>query len=222
MAIWWFQNRNAVHRAATFYFYHMKFPILFVLSCVVMMSCRKDPSVSSGSSSIRYESENDIDIMTNFTPVVNTATVQVENANPWQDILGIVMAGASEMTIDGKPVAVSNLEITNVKASYMELYSGYDFDALEQYVDGGAVVMKYLDGSGNMVSKTIGTLGSFNASSKKVYFTSDGSDLTSFLKNNPDFISFDLELNGVPTGTIEVKYSIGFDYSYSYETTKVK
>ena len=209
-------------KSRVFYFRTMKFSTLFILCCMVLISCRKDPSTTSGTSSIRYESENYIDLRTNFAAFVNTTTVEVENANPWQDILGQVMTDASQSTIDGKPVSVSNLEITNVRASSIELYCGYDFDDLQQYLDGGSVLLKYLDASGSMVSMSLGTLGSFNASEKKAYFTSNSTDLTSFIKNKPDHLTFDLQLSGLPPSEIDVKYSISFDYNYSYEIAKTK
>jgi hypothetical protein len=83
-------------------------------------------------------------------------------------------------------------------------------------------LLQYLDNSANWVSSELGTLSQVNNSSAKVLFNTASGDLTTFMKNKPNRILFKFDFNGVPTSDLEVKYRVGFDYNYSYETAEQK
>jgi hypothetical protein len=192
------------------------FMLLFVFS-TVLWSCKKEPSKSSGSASLIYASEEYADATTNFVALLNTAELPVENASPYANMIGDVMVNALSSTMNGSGMAVSQVEITNVRVSALEIYSGYDFDVLTDYLTGAQLVLSHVEGSTNPVSVNLGSMINFNTGEKKVVFSPSSADLTDFLKGNPDDLHFDLQFNGVPGSSIDVKYKVVFDYQYAYE-----
>jgi hypothetical protein len=42
------------------------------------------------------------------------------------------------------------------------------------------------------------------------------------MENKPNRILFKFDFSGVPTTDLEVKYRVGFDYNYTYETAEQK
>jgi hypothetical protein len=192
---------------------------LLVLS---ISSCKKDPGISSGSNSLVYESDAFVSVMTNFSAFVNTAQLEVDNANPYNHIIGEIMSTGLESTINGNGVAISNVKVTNIKITSLELYCPYDLSDFSNYLTNCEVLLQYLDNSANWVSSELGTFSSINNSSSKVLFNTAGGDLTPFMENKPNRILFKFDFSGVPTTDLEVKYRVGFDYNYTYETAEQK
>lgn len=200
----------------------MKNSLFLFLIVLGFMSCKKDPSRVSGTNSLVYESEAYVDVMTNFEALINRSVLNVENADPYRHIMGNVIENAAKTQIDGNGVAISNIEISNIRATSLELYSGFDIGLLDEHLATADVSLSFLDASSTWVTMSLGTLSSINNGQSKVIFSPSGVDLTSFMKNNPDRLSFNLYFNDVPAGSIGVKYRVGFDYSYSYDEAEVK
>jgi hypothetical protein len=201
----------------------MKSQIFALLLLVISISsCKKDPGIASGSNSLVYESDAFVSVMTNFSSVVNTAHLEVDNANPYNHIIGEVMSTGLESTINENGVAISNVKITNIKITSLELYCPYDLSDFSNYLNTCEVQLQYLDNSANWVSSELGTYSSINNSNSKVLFNTANGDLTSFMENKPNRILFKFDFNGVPTSNLEVKYRVGFDYDYTYEITEQK
>lgn len=196
------------------------FALIFLALAII--SCKKDPGIASGSNSLVYESDAFVSVMTNFSSVVNTAQLEVENANPYNHIIGEVMSTGLQSTINGNGVAISNVQITNIKITSLELYCPYNLSDFSNYLNDCEVLLQYLDNSANWVSSELGTFSSINNSSSKVLFNTVNGDLTTFMKNKPTRIVFKFNFSGVPPSELEVKYSVGFNYNYSYETSEQK
>jgi hypothetical protein len=193
-----------------------------LLLVILISSCKKEPGISSGSNSLVYESDAFVSVMTNFSAVVNTANLEVDNANPYNHIIGEVMSTGLQSTINNNGVAISNVQITNIKITSLELYCPYDLSDFSNYLTDCEVLLQYLDNSANWVSSELGTLSQVNNSSAKVLFNTASGDLTTFMKNKPNRILFKFDFNGMPTSDLEVKYKVVFDYNYSYEVVEQK
>jgi hypothetical protein len=201
----------------------MKKPIFAILLFVITVSsCKKDPAISSGSNSLVYESDAFVSVMTNFSAVVNTAQLEVDNANPYNHIIGEIMSTGLQSTINGNSVAISNVQVSNIRITSLELYCPYDLSDFSNYLTDCEVLLQYLDNSANWVSSELGTFSSINNSNSTVLFNTANGDLTGFMKNKPTRILFKFDFNGMPMSELEVKYRVGFDYNYSYETTEQK
>ncbi len=196
------------------------FSLIFLATTIV--SCKKDPGIVSGSNSLIYESDAFVSVMTNFSTVVNTAQLEVDNANPYNHMIGEVMSTGLEATINGNGVAVSNVQITNIKITSLELYCPYDLSDFSNYLTNCEVSLQYLDNSANWVTSELGTFSSISNSNSKVLFNTASGDLTSFMKNKPNRIVFKFNFSGAPTSELEVKYKVGFDYNYTYESAEQK
>jgi hypothetical protein len=201
----------------------MKKQIFALLLLVISISsCKKEPGISSGSNSLVYESDAFVSVMTNFSAVVNTAQLEVDNANPYNHIIGEIMSTGLESTINGNGVAISNVKVTNIKITSLELYCPYDLSDFSNYLNDCEVLLQYLDNSANWVSSELGSFSSISNSNSKVLFNTANGDFTSFMKNKPTRIIFKFNFSGVPSSELEVKYRVGFDYNYSYETSEQK
>lgn len=200
----------------------MKLLLSVCFAALVIVSCRKEPSRASGTGSLVYESDSYVDVMTNFEAVVNRCSLIVENADPYRHIFGQVLENASKTKMDGNGTAISDIQITNIRITSLELYSGFDIDTFDDYLENAEVILQYLDPSANWVSISLGTLSGVNTGQYKVLFNPSSVDLTSFMKNNPDKLFFSLAFNGVPPSELNVKYRVGFDYSYAYDEKEVK
>lgn len=194
----------------------------FILLATSIVSCKKDPGISSGSNSLVYESDAFVSVMTNFSAVVNTAALEVDNVNPYNHMIGEVMSTGLEATINGNGVAISNVQITNIKITSLELYCPYNLSDFSNYLTSCEVLLQYLDNSANWVTSELGSFSSISNSNSKVLFNTASGDLTSFMRNKPNRIVFKFNFSGVPTSELEVKYRVGFDYNYTYETAEQK
>lgn len=199
-----------------------KLTFALLLLVITVSSCKKEPGISSGSNSLVYESDAFVSVMTNFSPVVNTSELEVDNANPYNHIIGEIMSTGLQSTINNNSVAISNVQISNIKITSLELYCPYDLSDFSSYLTDCEVLLQYLDNSANWVSSELGSFSSISNSSSKVLFNTASGDLTGFMKNKPTRILFKFNFNGMPISDLEVKYRVGFDYNYSYETTEQK
>jgi hypothetical protein len=201
----------------------MKKQIFALLLLVISISsCKKEPGIASGSNSLVYESDAFVSVMTNFSAVVNTADLEVDNANPYNHIIGEIMSTGLQSTINGNGVTIGNVQVTNIRITSLELYCPYDLSDFSNYLTDCEVLLQYLDNSANWVSSVLGSFSSISNSNSKVLFNTASGDLTTFMKNKPNRILFKFDFNGVPTSDLEVKYRVGFDYNYSYETAEQK
>jgi hypothetical protein len=196
------------------------FSLIFLATAIV--SCKKDPAIVSGNNSLIYESDAFVSVMTNFSSVVNTAQLEVDNVNPYNHMIGEVMSTGLEATINGNGVAVSNVQITDIKITSLELYCPYDLSDFSNYLTNCEVLLQYLDNSANWVTSELGTFSSISNSNSKILFNTASGDLTSFMKNKPNRIVFKFNFSGAPTSELEVKYKVGFDYNYTYESAEQK
>jgi hypothetical protein len=137
-------------------------------------------------------------------------------------MIGEVMSTGLEATINGNGVAVSNVQISNIKINSIELYSPYNLSDFSNYLTNCEVLLQYLDNSANWVTSELGTFSSISNSNSKVLFNTASGDLTSFMKNKPNRIVFKFNFSGAPTSELEVKYKVGFDYNYTYESAEQK
>jgi hypothetical protein len=132
------------------------------------------------------------------------------------------MSTGLQSTINGNGVSIGNVQVTNIRITSLELYCPYDLSDFSNYLNDCEVLLQYLDNSANWVSSELGSFSSISNSNSKVLFNTASGDLTTFMKNKPNRILFKFDFNGVPTSDLEVKYRVGFDYNYSYETAEQK
>jgi hypothetical protein len=197
----------------------------FAAICVVLSvySCKKDPSQVSGTNSLVFESEEEVDAVTNFSAFVNLSTLYIENAQPYQNILGHIANEAQGTQINGNGVEISNITISNIHLSAVELYSGYQINDFQTYLEECELFLQYYDfSSSSYVGSSIATLSSVSNSQSKVLFTITAGDLTEFFKLNPDRLYFKFKFNAPPPQDMEAKYRIVFDYSYTYGERELK
>ena len=201
-----------------------RFTILLfsVLIASVFTACKKDPAQVSGTNSVVFEADEFQDLMTNFSGLVNTAKLSVNDAKPYELMIGNVVSSAMKATINGNGTEISNIEITNIRVSTIELYSPWDINTLDTYLQDAELNLEYLNSSATIIKMELGEYSNVNLSSKNVEFTPTAADLTSFMANNPDRLRFDLQFNGQPLSSMEVKYRIVFDYAYSYDERERK
>lgn len=201
--------------------YILRISKLLLLSLIIF-SCGKNKSESKGSSTVVYEPKSYIDLMTNFEAVVNKSSVYINNANPYQTILGNVMLNANLSKINGNGVEISEVVISNIMVTTVELTEVQEMDTLVKYLTDSELKLRYISNTGAYVDRLIGNFKSYNKSTKKVIFEPVTEDLTSFMENKPDHLFFQFVLNGRPTISMKLKYFIGFNYNYSYKEREVK
>lgn len=196
---------------------------VIALMTIVLHACKKDPSIAVGSNSIVYESEENVDAVTNFSAFVNLSTLYVENASPYESILGNIATQAQESTINGNGVEISNINITNIRLTTVELYSAFQINDFNTYLQECDLYLQYYDVStSNYVGSSIATLSSVSLSQSKVLFSIISEDLTQFFKRKPDRLYFKFKFNAPPPQEMQVKYRIAFDYDYSYDERERK
>lgn len=194
--------------------------LLFALFLVFSYtSCSKE-SFSSGNSTIAYESGGNLDIMSNFAAFVNTSELFIENARPYEDIHGAVLRDAKQIKIDDESVFISDVTIDNVRLSFLELYSPAHSDSIKKYLSSAELVLSYQKLDLTYENLTIATFTSVNTSARTILFDLSSSDLTSFINNRPDRLSFKFQLNERPQSPLRVTYRLGFDYNYLYNVRR--
>jgi hypothetical protein len=196
------------------------FALIFLATAIV--SCKKEPGIVSGSNSLVYESDAFVSVKTNFSAISNTAELEVDNVNPYNHMIGDVMSTGLQATINDKGVAISNVQITDIKISSLELYCPYNLSDFSDYLTDCEVLLQYLNTSANWVTSELGTFSQVSNSSSKVLFNITNDDLTTFMKNKPNRIVFRFNFNGVPPSELEVKYKLSFDYNYTYESSELE
>ena len=195
---------------------------LFLISLAIS-SCKKEPGFSMGSNNIVYESQGSIDLLTNMTAFINTSTLYVDNASPYYQMLGQVIADAKEAKIDGNGTEISNIELSNVKISEIQLRCTNNLSELRNLLGNCTLELQYYDiPTNSYTGLTLGTFTEVNMQSAMVEFALSQNDLSTFMKNRPDRMFLKFNFNSLPTNSIEVKYKIFYSFEYSYDERELK
>ena len=187
-----------------------------------MAGCSKTPSTASGNNAVVYESDGYVDLMSNFEAFINKTTLYISDAKPYEAMIGTTIATAKKNTINGHGVAISNIVINNITASPIELTQVQNIDTLAKYLQNSNLVISYFSNAGVQQDLVIGTFQSINHFDNKVIYSPTGTDLTSFMENNPDKLFFTIQMNGRPSIPLKTKYYIGFNFNYSFDETELK
>lgn len=186
-------------------------------------ACSKDPSVASCTNSLVYESEEDVNLLTNFSAFVNTATFYIENAKPYEHIIGDIISSAKESRINGNGVEISNIEVKNIILQNVEITCTKNLSLLNNTLADCTLQLEYFDIQTNgPVTLNIATFNEVNMQSATIDLNIPLNDLTSFIENKPDNLMLKLQFNDSPTDAIEVSYRIAFSYEYSYDERERK
>lgn len=151
--------------------------------------------------------------------------IYVDNARPYEDIMGAIMADAWSAEINGNGVEMRGLEITDLKVSEirMDISGGTAADSMILYLQKAGLVLEYFDGQ--EVSISLGDMLMVDRPNQMVRFLPNEDDLTSWMKENrPDRMYFEYELRDIftPKGPLPVRYEILFSYEYTYEESEAK
>lgn len=192
-----------------------------VLAALLFTSCDKTPAYVQADGGIRYESDGEIDLRSNFSSGVNTGYIYIDNASLYEDLVGNVMASALSSTTDGEPNAVRDLQFSNLTVANIEIYSAWQGEALRDIVKSCVLVLErgYV-GSSDYKKTTLGTLSGY--ANGALTFTLNSSDLTEIAAEKPESMRFELEYNDFIADEINVTYDIVFDCQYKYENPQVK
>ena len=196
----------------------LRWILLTALSVLLIngLSSCESGGITSGDGGLRYESEGDVDIMTNFSAVVNTAKVYVDNARLWEDIVGAVMADALEGRTNGNPNKFSDIQINNLHLSYIRFRSSWDIDRIKNFLVDAELRLEYFEGN-QYTGIKLSDFVRVNTVDKEVTFDLDFRDITDFTRTNrPDKMYFYFEFNDNPGAALEITYELIFDWQYSY------
>lgn len=196
--------------------------IIAILSILTIASCATSPSETSGTNSVVYEPDGYVDVMSNFEAVVNKSNVYVNNARPYEEMIGAVMADAKNNRINGKGISISDITIRDVSVTTIALTNVQEIDTLGKYLQGGTLVLSYINSSSVKQELVLGALSNVDYYNRKIVFSVVGADITSFMENRPDNLTFALQLNGRPSIPLKVKYNVGFNFAYAYQEKENK
>ncbi len=190
---------------------------------IVVSSCGKPSSTASGNSLHRYQAEEYTDLTEDA--VLGKGRIYVDNARPYEDIMGAIMADAWSAEINGNGVEISGLEITQIKVNeiVMDISGGTAADSMILYLEKAGLVLEYFDGQ--EVSISLGEMLLVDRPNQIVRFLPNEDDLTSWMEENrPDRMYFTYELRDIftPDGPLPVRYEILFSYEYAYEESEAK
>lgn len=195
---------------------------ILAMCLLVISSCGKKTSTLSGSNSLIYESQYYSSVTNNLEALTYTTTIEVTNAKPQEQLYGAVYNMGQTATSNGNSVVISNVNISDVNVSDVYLSSVYSIDSLENYIESGKLKLRYIDSGGNKIDQELASYASIDRSAKKVLFTETTTDLTSFCKNNPSILLFEIKLKSKPTADINLKYHVALNYNYSYDEQESK
>lgn len=157
--------------------------------------------------------------------VLGKGRIYVDNARPYEDIMGAIMADAWSAEINGNGVEISGLEITQIKVNeiVMDISGGTAANSMILYLEKAGLVLEYFDGQ--EVSISLGEMLLVDRPNQIVRFLPNEDDLTSWMEENrPDRMYFTYELRDIftPDGPLPVRYEILFSYEYAYEESEAK
>lgn len=197
--------------------------LLLIIAVSLVSACKKTPSNSTGSNSIVYESQSNINLMSDYSEFVNKANLYVENATPYEQMMGSVMASASENLIDNNGTQISNIQFSNVRISDIHVTCKQNLNDLNTMLQSCDMIMQYFDyDAGNYVDVELATFYDVNMQSAEIDFNLAAIDLLPILEKRPDRLVFKFQFSDRPSQDIEFSYRIVFDYNYSYDENELK
>lgn len=190
---------------------------------LVMASCGKPSSTLSGENLYRYQAEEFTDLTEDA--VGGEGRIYVDNAHPYEDIMGAIMADAWSATIDGNGVEIHGLEISNIQVNEVvwDIGGGTAADSLIMYLEDARLILAYFDGQ--ELSISLGEMLLVDRPNQIVRFLPNEDVLTEWMaENRPDRMYFEYSLRDVfsPEAPLPVKYEVLFSYDYSYEEREAK
>jgi spore germination protein GerM len=191
---------------------------LFAFLLIIISSCKKPISYSEGRNTLLYESEGEINLMSNYSNFVNIATLYIENAKPYEQMVGDVITSAKEATINNNGVELSNIEITNINISDIQVTCVANLAGMNNLLESSVLDLQYFNfDTGNYTSNEIATFSDVNMQSAMVEYNLNATDLTPIMEKKPDRLMFKFNFSGEPNPDIKVTYRITFDYNYRYD-----
>ncbi|MEQ9187659.1 MAG: hypothetical protein RLP15_07975 [Cryomorphaceae bacterium] len=190
---------------------------------LAMASCGKPSSTLSGDGLYRYQAEEFTDLAEDG--VGGEGRIYVDNAHPYEDIMGAIMADAWNATIDGNGVEIHGLQISNIKVNEVvwEIGGGTAADSMIMYLEDARLVLEHFDGQETNIS--LGEMLLVDRPNQIVRFLPNEDDLTEWMaENRPDRMYFEYRLRDVftPEAPLPVKYEILLSYNYTYEEREAK
>ena len=170
---------------------------------------------------MRHESDETLDLITNFSAVVNSSKLFIDNASPYEHIVGDILTDVKQTTINGNGVEISNIEITDIYISDIELRSSWDIDDIDTYLIDSELILRYFNGGGYSEYK-LAKFRDVITGDKEITYTLDQNELSAFMHERPDEMFFTFQFNGRQKDALKVTYEIYFSYNYSYEEREVK
>lgn len=200
----------------------MKTNLMLLIVSLFMLSCNKDEPLSSGENGIRYEAKEYTDLAEDVT--VGIGRIYVENVSPYEDMVGSIMSSALDGTTNGNDERISDVSITDVAFSLIELriYSE-EADTLERYLKDIKLILGAESDPYGI--KEVASFSDIDRSNNIITFDANTEDLTSWIKEaRPSQMYFDYEFNylTVPKGPIHLKYEVIMDFNYAYESSEDK
>ncbi|MEX1190027.1 MAG: hypothetical protein WED33_12275 [Bacteroidia bacterium] len=189
----------------------------------ILSSCKKPVSSAEGRNTIVYESEGEINLMSNYSNFVNIATLYIDNAKPYEAMVGAVIANAKETTINNNGVEISEIIISDIILSDVQITCVANLSGLNNLLESSMIDLQYFDTNlGNYVSNEIATFSQVNMQSAQVEYTLNAVDLTPIMEKKPDKLMLKFNFSDEPTPDIKVSYRITFDYNYKYDERERK
>lgn len=187
----------------------MKTPIItLILLSTLLFSCKKDKfSTASGNSSLVYSSSYEYPF--EIGPVGFVDRLVFESIDPYKNIMGQIVSTANESTVNGKPVKLSEITVSNIRPSRAVVHIVTEGQFMKDHLANSKIVFRDM-----MDEKTIATFNS--CSTTKITYNLVNEDLTSFFKDisaGSFYIHFDFDSHAV-SSPIKVYYEIAFDYDY--------
>ena len=192
---------------------------LGAILALTLASCGKSSSTALGDDAVRYQAE-DYQELDNFA-VEYKGKLYVENAAPYRDIMGDLMADAWATDINGNGVEMTGLEISNCYAREIRWDIRDNADSLLLYLESARLVLnnRWEEGS----SVVLGEMILVDVANEEVLFTPVEEDITEWLETNrPDELYFEYTFRDVWSlqAPLLVRYEILFGYEYEYEESE--
>lgn len=207
--------------------------IIFVLSLVLMLgSCGKQQiRKGDGTNTVVYELsylDDAYDIKT--APMLPSETFVIGDVDVYSDALGrasySIMSGAT----DGKPDWVRNVELSNFRLSphlKISLYNQGTSNLSNNLVNCQLFFTYYpVDNSGQK-KFVLASFVEYNAAKSEVIMQPTSENLTSLFKSQQIYggkleLVFKFAQTPHDIGVMKLRYTIPFDYAYSYESKVAK
>lgn len=190
---------------------------LFLLSLLILFSCKKE-RLETGAQLLVYSSSyfNPHEIRPTGSPNLSVDWLNIDNARPYQDMLGIAAGSLIGSTTNGKPDWHSDIQVNNLRLISASVSVISEKTFVNEHLTDSRIIYTYPTSTIEQ-EKVIAFFDSYNSAESKINYLYTADDLTNLFKEHQyGTLSIDFKFDGYNPQPIKLNYEIAFSYNYSY------